>query len=307
MQLRKLQITEDDESLSNSTRRRLMEVRGVGTSTWSELVRNLYTEAFVDRAESFYSAGALSRIEVGRPFALKVFLNDAQSRSRYFLRPVSMLALLRKRESGQGPDFSTSGQLRSEGGPLTSVATDMCGSVTSAGDGGDLLNTSKLIRIYGPYLRTPELYASDELLSKFLWANDYRGGLHFASGSNTWFLRNGLDFSTVDPDVRYDLLFCYHGQALPKAEAGELDNSADAVAYRNAAGNPPASTATSRRMLGVPVTAGFVRAAGSRIERARFAASSGPAIAGRGAECHVGGGRIGDGGTGRRRHSARTR
>ncbi|KAK3243556.1 hypothetical protein CYMTET_46814 [Cymbomonas tetramitiformis] len=298
MQLRKLQITEDDESLSTGARRRLMGVRGVGTSTWSELVRNLYTEPFVDRAESFYSAGALSRIEVGRPFALNVFLNDAQSRSRYFLRPVSMLALLRKRESGEGPDFSTSGQLRSEGGPLTSVATDMCGSVTSAGDGGDLLNTSKLIRIYGPvftktpaaharevasfytpllapiddnlqssifdrdliqYLRTPELYASDELLSKFLWANDYRGGLHFASGSNTWFLRNGLDFSTVDPDVRYDLLFCYHGQAIPKAEAGELDNSADAVAYRNAAGNPPASTATSRRMLGVPVTAGFVQ------------------------------------------------
>ncbi|KAK3241557.1 hypothetical protein CYMTET_48674 [Cymbomonas tetramitiformis] len=299
MQLRKLQISEDDESLASARRRNLLAIRGVGTSTWSQLIRNLYTEPFVDRAEYFYNAGALSRIEVGRPFALNVFLNDAQSRSRYFLRPVSMLAMLRKRENnGQQLDYATSGELRNAGGPLTSVTKNLCGSITSAGNGGDLLNTSKLMRIYGPlfvgtaaarsreagsfyspllapiddnlqssifhrdllqYLSTEELYASDDLMSKFVWSNDYRGGLHFASGSNTWFLRNGLDFSSVDPDVRYDLVFCYHGQAIPKAEAGDLDNSPSAVAYRNAAGTPPASTATSRRMLGVPVTAEFVQ------------------------------------------------
>ncbi|KAK3278500.1 hypothetical protein CYMTET_13562 [Cymbomonas tetramitiformis] len=299
MQLRKLQISEDDESLASARRRNLLAIRGVGTSTWSELIRNLYTEPFVDRAEYFYNAGALRRIEVGRPFALNVFLNDAQSRSRYFLRPVSMLAMLRKREGdGQQLDYATSGELRNAGGPLTAVTKNLCGGITSAGNGGDLLNTSKLMRIYGPlfvgtpaarsretssfyspllapiddnlqssifhrnllqYLSTEELYASDDLMSKFVWSNDYRGGLHFASGSNTWFLRNGLDFSIVDPDVRYDLVFCYHGQAIPKAEAGDLDNSPSAVAYRNAAGTPPASTATSRRLLGVPVTAGFVQ------------------------------------------------
>ncbi|KAK3281498.1 hypothetical protein CYMTET_10706 [Cymbomonas tetramitiformis] len=97
-------------------------------------------------------------------------------------------------------------------------------------------------------------------MSKFVWSNDYRRGAPFCVRVQhvVFAQRPGLLHGGPGRALR-DLVFCYHGQAIPKAEAGDLDNSPNAVAYRNAAGNPPASTATSRRMLGVHVTAGFVQ------------------------------------------------
>ncbi|KAK3239884.1 hypothetical protein CYMTET_50217 [Cymbomonas tetramitiformis] len=73
-----------------------------------------------------------------------------------------MLVLLRKRKAPPG-NF-----VRNGGGPLTSAAKDMWGSITSAGDDGDLrLNTSKDMRIYGTIFTRTAMARTREVTNSF--------------------------------------------------------------------------------------------------------------------------------------------